>query len=144
MQHSTKIHARNKDSEVQKHVRYMEQQLETIEDKKYNVQDMMIDNNVEYEMVGESVNIRKQKTERYQELIDWLKGCLEDLLEKKETEIRKKEDQMQQQRFKRRMEKKLKIEEMKLEMKQNNEGNKIWGYISGLIPILEPILNRDW
>ena len=70
MQHSTKIHARNKDSEVQKHVRYMEQQLETIEDKKYNVQDMMIDNNVEYEMVGESVNIRKQKTERYQELID--------------------------------------------------------------------------
>ena len=67
---STKIHARNKDSEVQKHVRYMEQQLETIEDKKYNVQEMMIDNNVEYEMVGESVNIRKQKTERYQELID--------------------------------------------------------------------------
>ena len=37
----------------------MEQQLETIEDKKYNVQEMMIDNNVEYEMVGESVNIRK-------------------------------------------------------------------------------------
>ena len=29
--------------------------------------------------------------ERYQELIDWLKGCLEDLREKKEVEIRKKE-----------------------------------------------------
>ena len=42
--------------------------------------------------------------ERYQELIDWLKGCLEDLREKKEVEIRKKEDQMQQQRFKTRME----------------------------------------
>ena len=32
---------------------------------------------------------------------------------------------MPQQRFKRSMEKQLKIEEMKLEMKQKNEGNKI-------------------
>ena len=32
--------------------------------------------------------------ERYQELIDQLKGCLKDQLEKKEAEIRKKEDQM--------------------------------------------------
>ena len=55
----TKIHARNKDSEVQKHVSYMEQQFETIEDKQYDVQEMMIDNIVEYEIVGESVNIRK-------------------------------------------------------------------------------------
>ena len=37
----------------------MEQQLETIEDKQYDVQEMMIDNIVEYEIVGESVNIRK-------------------------------------------------------------------------------------
>ena len=32
---STKILARNKDSEVQKHVSYIEQRLETIQDVKY-------------------------------------------------------------------------------------------------------------
>ena len=102
---STKIYARNEDSEVQKHVSYMEQQLETLRDMKYEVYKMMIDNNVEYEIVGECVNMTMKKMERYQELIDRLKGCLEDLLEKKKAEIRQKEDQMQQQRFKRRMEK---------------------------------------
>ena len=91
---STKIHGTNKGNEFQKHVSYMEQQLETLRNMKYEFHEMMIDNNVEYEIVGEWVNLKKQKMERYQELIDQLKGCLEDQLEKKEAEIRKKEDQM--------------------------------------------------
>ena len=41
--------------------------------------------------------------ERYQELVDRLKGCLEDLREKEEAEIKKKEDEMQEERFERRM-----------------------------------------
>ena len=41
-----------------------------------------------------------------------MKGCLEDLCEKKEAEIRKKDDEMQEERFKRRMEEEYKIEEM--------------------------------
>ena len=53
----------------------------------------------------------------YQELVDRLKGCLEDLRENKEAEIWKKEDEMQEESFKRRMEEELKIEEIKLEMK---------------------------
>ena len=48
----------------------MEQQLETMQDMQYEVQGMMIDNDIEYEILGEWVNITKQKTERYQELID--------------------------------------------------------------------------
>ena len=50
-----------------------------------------------------------------------MKGYLEDLLEKKEAEIRKKEDQMQQHSFKRRTEEQLKIGKMKLEIKKKNE-----------------------
>ena len=45
---STKIHPRNKHSEVQNYLSYMEQQLKTIEVKNYEVQEMVIDNNVEY------------------------------------------------------------------------------------------------
>ena len=115
---STKILARNKDSEVQKHVTYIEQQLDPTQDMKYEVKEMMIADNVEDAIVDEWVSITKEKMERYQELVDQLKGCLEDSPENKEAEIRKKEDEMQEERFKRRMKNELKIEEMKLEMKK--------------------------
>ena len=115
---STKILARNKDSEVQKHASYIEQQLDPAQDMKYEVKEMMIADNVEDAIVDEWVSITKEKMERYQELVDQLKGCLEDSPENKEAEIRKKEDDMQEERFKRRMKNELKIEEMKLEMKK--------------------------
>ena len=115
---SAKILARNKDSEVQKHVSYIEQQLDPTQDMKYEVKEMMIADNVEDAIVDEWVSITKEKMERYQELVDQLKGCLEDSPENKEAEIRNKEDEMQEERFKRRMKKELKIEEMKLEMKK--------------------------
>ena len=81
----------------------------------------MIDNNVADEIVDEWANITSEKMERYQELVDQLKGCLKDLREKKEVEIRKKGDEIQEEKFKRRMEEELKIEEMKLEIKKKNE-----------------------
>ena len=69
----------------------MEQQLETLRDLKYAVYKMMIDSNVEYKIVGECVNMTMKKIERYHELIDRLKGRLEDLLEKnKQKSDRKK------------------------------------------------------
>ena len=66
---SIKILARNKDSEVQKHVSYIEQRLDTIPDMKYGVQEIMIVDNVEDAIVGEWVSITNQKMERYQELV---------------------------------------------------------------------------
>ena len=66
---SIKILARNKDSEVQKHVSYIEQRLDTIQDMKYGVQEIMIVDNVEDAIVGEWVSITNQKMERYQELV---------------------------------------------------------------------------
>ena len=68
--------------------------------------------------------------ENYQELVDRLKECLDDLRGKKGAEIRKKEDEMQEERFKRRIEEELKIAEMKLERKKKNEDKDI-------------IINRD-
>ena len=54
---STKILARNKDSELQKHV--SQQRLDTIQDMKYEVQEMMIVDNVEDTIVDDWVSIRK-------------------------------------------------------------------------------------
>ena len=66
---SIKILARNKDSEVQKHVSYIEQRLDTIQDMKYGVQEIMIVDNVEDAIVGEWVSITNQRMERYQESV---------------------------------------------------------------------------
>ena len=115
---STKILARHKDSEVQKRVSYIKQRLDAIQDMKYQVQEMMIGENG---IVDEWVRITNEKMERYQELVDRLKGCQEDLRKKKEAEIRKKEDEIQEERFKGTMEEELKIKEMKLEMKKNKD-----------------------
>ena len=54
---STKILARNKDSELQKHV--SQQRLDTIQDMKYEVQEMMIVDNVKDTIVDDWVSIRK-------------------------------------------------------------------------------------
>ena len=55
----------------------------------------MIVDNAEDVIVDEWASIRNEKMERYLELVDRLKGCLEDLREKKETEVRKKEEETQ-------------------------------------------------
>ena len=44
---------------MQEHVTYMEKQLETIRDMKYEFQEMIIDNDVEYEIVGGWFNLTK-------------------------------------------------------------------------------------
>ena len=103
---------------MQKHVSYIKQRLDAIQDMKYQVQEMMIGENG---IVDEWVRITNEKMERYQELVDRLKGCQEDLRKKKEAEIRKKEDEIQEERFKGTMEEELKIKEMKLQMKKNKD-----------------------
>ena len=57
----------------------MEQRLDTIQDMKYEVEEMMIAVNVEDAIVDECLGITNEKMERHQEIVDRLKGCLEDL-----------------------------------------------------------------
>ena len=67
------------------------QGLGTIRDIKYEAQEMMIEKNFDDEIVDEWAKIEIEKMERYQELVDRFKECLQDLREKKQAEIRKKE-----------------------------------------------------
>ena len=96
--------------------------LDTIQDKKHEDQKMMIRNKAEDEIVDDWIKITNEitneKMERHQELVDQLTGCLEGLCQKKEAEIRKEEDGMQEQRLKRRMGEEFKIEEMQLKIKK--------------------------
>ena len=67
------------------------QGLGTIRDIKNEAQEMMIEKNFDDKIVDEWAKIEIEKMERYQELADRLKECLQDLREKKQAEIRKKE-----------------------------------------------------
>ena len=67
------------------------QGLGTTRDIKYEPQEMMIEKIFDDEIVDEWAKIEIEKMERYQELADRLKECLQDLREKKQAEIRKKE-----------------------------------------------------
>ena len=67
------------------------QGLVTTRDIKYEPQEMMIEKNFDDEIVDEWAKIEIEKMERYQELVDRFKECLQDLREKKQAEIRKKE-----------------------------------------------------
>ena len=67
------------------------QGLGTIRDIKYEPQEMMIEKNFDDKIVDEWAKIEIEKMERYQELVDRFKECLQDLREKKQAEIRKKE-----------------------------------------------------
>ena len=67
------------------------QGLGTIRDITYEAQEMMIEKNFDDKIVDEWAKIEIEKMERYQELADRLKECLQDLREKKQAETRKKE-----------------------------------------------------
>ena len=67
------------------------QGLGTTRDIKYEPQEMMIEKNFDDEIVDEWAKIEIEKMERYQELVDRFKECLQGLREKKQAEIRKKE-----------------------------------------------------
>ena len=67
------------------------QGLGTTRDIKCEPQEMMIEKNFDDEIVDEWAKIEIEKMERYQELVDRFKECLQDLREKKQAEIRKKE-----------------------------------------------------
>lgn len=71
---------------------------------KFEVQDMTVESKVPDEIADECMNITDKKTIQYQKLADRLKTCLENLGETKDKETGTKEEEMQQERFKRRME----------------------------------------
>ena len=80
---SIKILERNKATEVEKHVSYIEKRLDVILNMKYEVKELMISEGVADEVVDEWRNITDEKMMRYHEVIDRMQSCLEDLQKKK-------------------------------------------------------------
>ena len=68
--------------------------------------------------VGEWCELLEERLARFDEFVGKLKGELSIASNREEAEARRKEDLIQEERLRKRMEKEVKIEEMKMETKK--------------------------
>ena len=94
--------------------------LEILQDLKYEGQERMVSGDEDNEAVNvvEWYELLDERLARF----DWFVGKLKEELsiasDREEAESRRKEDLIQEERFMRRIEEEVKIEEMKMEMKK--------------------------
>ena len=71
-----KIIARNRTSEIERHLNHLERKLETIQDTKYEGQEFMVSNKEQRENLEEWSNQLEERMLRYDNLVDKLKNKL--------------------------------------------------------------------
>ena len=115
-----RLFERRKKYEIEKHLKHIEMRLEILQDLKYEGQERMVAGDVEDEAVNVSewCEVLDERLARFDEFVGNLKEELFIASEREEAEARRKEDLIQEERFRRRMEEEVKIEEMKMEMKK--------------------------
>ena len=112
---SKRLSNRKRKYELEKHLKHVETHQEILQGLKYEGQETMVARDKEDEVV----NVGKwcERLARFDEFIGKLKGELSIASYREKAEARRKEDLIQEERFRRRMEE-VKIEEMKMEMKK--------------------------
>ena len=115
-----RLFERRKKYEIEKHLKHIEMRLEILQDLKYEGEERMVAGDVEDEAVNVSewCEVLDERLARFDEFVGNLKEELFIASEREEAEARRKEDLIQEERFRRRMEEEVKIEEMKMEMKK--------------------------
>ena len=73
---SKKIIARNRTSEIERHLNHLERKLETMQDMKYEVQEFMVSNKEQRGNLEEWSNQSEERVLRYDALVDKLKNKL--------------------------------------------------------------------
>ena len=115
-----RLFKRKKKYDLEKNLKHIKTSLEILQDLKYEGQKRMVAGDEEDEAVnvGECCELLDERLARFDEFVRKLKEELTIASDRKEAEARRKEDLIQEERLRRRMEEGLKIEEMKMEMKK--------------------------
>ena len=115
-----RLFKRKKKYNLEKNLKHIKTSLEILQDLKYEGQKRMVAGDEEDEAVnvGDCCELLDERLARFDEFVRKLKEELTIASDRKEAEARRKEDLIQEERLRRRMEKGLKIEEMKMEMKK--------------------------
>ena len=115
-----RLFKRKKKYNLEKNPKHIKTSLEILQDLKYEGQKRMVAGDEEDEAVnvGDCCELLDERLARFDEFVRKLKEELTIASDRKEAEARRKEDLIQEERLRRRMEEGLKIEEMKMEMKK--------------------------
>ena len=115
-----RLFKRKKKYNLEKNLKHIKTSLEILQDLKYEGQKRMVAGDEEDEAVnvGDCCELLDERLGRFDEFVRKLKEELTIASDRKEAEARRKEDLIQEERLRRRMEEGLKIEEMKMEMKK--------------------------
>ena len=117
---SKRLFERKRKYELEKHLKHVETCLEILQDLKYKGQEIMVAGDKEDEAanVGEWCELLNERLARFDRFVGKLKEELSIASDREEAEAERKEDLIQEERFRKRMEEEVKIEEMKMEMKK--------------------------
>ena len=108
---SKKLFERKKKYELEKHLKYVETRLEILQDLKYEGQEEMVAGDEEDEAVnvGEQCELLYERLARFDGFVGKLIEELSIASEREEAETRRKEDLIQKEKFRKRIEEEVKI-----------------------------------
>ena len=103
---------RNKKSEIEKHLQHVELKLEKLQEFKYSVQEVLLD---EGEVIDleEWSSVMKEKMARFDDVVDRLKSAISNVEKKEEGKVKHEENIILEEMLL----EEIKIQEMKLQMK---------------------------
>ena len=102
---SKRLFERNKKCELDKHLKHVEMRLKILQDLKYEGQERMVASDEEDEVlnVGKWCKLLDERLTRFDGFVEKLKDELSIASDRQEAEARRKEDLIQEERFRRRM-----------------------------------------
>ena len=118
---SKRLLARNKYSELEKCKTNIETRMETLQDLKYKVQEIMTEKNEEASDIDAYVEQLEERISQFDAVISSLERAIQLLAHCEEAKSRRKEDQEQEVEFRRKLEQEKQLEEMRIEMRKQFE-----------------------
>ena len=94
-----KIIARNRTSDIERHLNHAERKLKTIQDIKYEVQEFMVSNEEQMENLEEWSNQLEERVRRHDVLVEKLKNELRVTMKNEGDQERRKEEEKHEEKF---------------------------------------------
>ena len=113
--------ARNKYSELEKYKANIETRMETLQNLKYKVQEMMTKTDEEASDIDAYAEQLEERISKFDAIISSLERAIQLLPDSEEAKSRCREDQEQEVEFRRKLEQEMQLEEMRIEMRKQSE-----------------------
>ena len=118
---------RNELNELEKHLAKIEKRLDVLQDLKYKVKELMISEGEVSKAIDEFTAKIQEDMARFNGVVSELEKSVKRLNDGEQAKTRSKVDQEQEENFRRRYEKEMCLEEMRMEMRKkyvDSEGKK--------------------